>query len=107
MEDSRKNAIRLKDALEGNIAIKLPDVLGRTIIIQNVSLHLAVARYTDEKLKEFFEKQDYNVVDVSAVLYRTLDSVLKLGMDEGGDVVYAWNQATATFTAYQSDDLDR
>ncbi len=107
LEDSRKNAIRLKDALEGNIAIKLPDVLGRTIIIQNVSLHLAVARYTDEKLKEFFEKQDYNVVDVSAVLYRTLDSVLKLGMDEGGDVVYAWNQATATFTAYQSDDLDR
>ena len=34
LEESRKNAIRLKEALEGNIAIKLPDALGRTIIIQ-------------------------------------------------------------------------
>ena len=107
LEESKRNAIRLKDALEGNIAIKLPDALGRIIIIENVSLHLAVGWYSYQKLKEFFEVEDYTVMDVSAILYRTLDSVLKLGMDEGGDVIYAWNPETATFTAYQSDDTDR
>jgi GGDEF domain-containing protein len=107
LEDSKRNAIRLKDALEGNIAIKLPDGLGRIIIIPNVSLHLAVGWYSNQKLKEFFEEEDHNVVDVSAILYRTLDSVLKLGMDEGGDVVYAWNTATKTFTAHTSEDSDK
>ncbi len=107
LEDSKRNAIRLKDALEGNIAIKLPDAIGRTIIIPNVSLHLAVNWYSYEKLKDFFEVEDYNVVDVSSIIYRSLDSVLKLGMDEGGDVVYAWNPATATFTAYQSEGTDK
>jgi len=28
-------------------------------------------------------------------------------MDEGGDVVYAWNPETATFNAYQSEDTDK
>ena len=112
LDVSKRNAFRLKDALEGSIAIKLPDALGRTIIIPNVSLHMAVGWYSYEKLKEFFEIEEYNVVDISAILYRTLDSVLKLGMDEGGNIVYAWNPAAATFTAYQStayqsDDLDK
>ena len=107
LEESKKNAIRLKEALEGNIAIKLPDALGRTIIIQNVSLHLAVGWYTHKKLREFFEVEEYTTIDISAILYRTLDSVLKLGMDEGGDVVYAWNPEAATFTAYLSEDTDK
>ena len=52
-----------------------------------------------KKLREFFEVEEYTTIDISAILYRTLDSVLKLGMDEGGDVVYAWNPDAATFTA--------
>jgi hypothetical protein len=30
--------------------------------------------------------------------------VLKLGMDDGGDVIYAWDPVTATFGAYRSGD---
>jgi MerR HTH family regulatory protein/GAF domain len=105
LDVSKRNAERLKRALEGNIAIKLPDMLGRTIIIQNVSLHLAVGWYSYEKLKEFLEIEQYHAVaDVSATIYRSLDSVLKLGMDDGGDVIYAWDPGTESFSAYGSDD---
>ena len=105
LEDSRRNAIRLKDALQGNIAIKLPDAIGRTIIIPNVSLHLAVNWYSYEKLKEFLNLEQYHTVaDVSSIIYRSLDSVLKLGMDDGGNVVYAWDPKIGTFATYQSDE---
>jgi DNA-binding transcriptional MerR regulator len=101
LEDSKRKASRLKDALEGNIAIKLPDLLGRTIIISNVSLHLAVTSYSNEKLKEFID-MDYKVVDISSIIYQSLDSVLKSGMNDGGNVIYAWDPENATFNPYIS-----
>ena len=50
-------------------------------------------------------KRQQTPADVSAILFRSLDSVLKLGMDEGGDVVYGWDQETKSFTTYQEDEL--
>ncbi len=108
LDVTKRNAERLKKALEGNIAIKQPDMIGSTAIIPNVSLHLAVGWYSYSKLKEFLEMEKYyNVADVSSTIYRSLDSVLKLGMDDGGNVIYAWEPGTATFTSYSSDDSTR
>lgn len=106
LEETKRYALRLKKALEGNVAIKRTDLLGGTHVIPDVSLHLAVTWYSYEKLQEFLVmKRQQTIAGVSAILYRSLDSVLKLGMDEGGDVVYAWEQETRSFTAYQPDEL--
>jgi hypothetical protein len=107
LDVTKRNAERLKKALEGNIAIKQPDMIGSTLIIPNVSLHLAVGWYSYEKLQEFLEmvEQYKSVSDISATIYRTLDSVLKLGMDDGGNVIYSWDPKTETFAAYQAGDL--
>ncbi len=106
LEETKRNALRLKKALEGNVAIKRSDLLGGTHVIPDLSLHLAVTWYSYEKLQEFLVmKRQQSIADVSAILYRSLDSVLKLGMDEGGNVVYAWEQETRSFTAYQPDEL--
>jgi hypothetical protein len=107
LDVTKRNAERLKKALEGNIAIKQPDMIGSTLIIPNVKLHLAVGWYSHEKLREFLEmvEQYKSVSDISATIYRTLDSVLKLGMDDGGNVIYSWDPKTETFAAYQADDL--
>jgi len=105
LEKTKKNADRLKKALEGNVAFKQSDLLGSTYIIPDVSLHLAVTWYSYDKLKEFLETKQYQTIaDVSSILYRTLDSVLKLGIDEGGNVIYGWDPETATFAAYRSDE---
>ncbi|MDQ2887007.1 MAG: MerR family transcriptional regulator [Chloroflexota bacterium] len=106
LEETKRYALRLKKALEGNVAIKRTDLLRGTHVIPDVSLHLAVTWYSYEKLQDFLVmKRQQSIADVSAILYRSLDSVLKLGMDEGGDVVYAWEQETRSFTAYQPDEL--
>ncbi len=105
LEETKKNAGRLKKALEGNVAIKQSDLLGSTLIIPDVSLHLAAIWYSYDKLQQFVSMKQYQTVaDVSSILYRTLDSVLKLGMDEGGNVIYAWDPETATFAGYRSND---
>jgi MerR HTH family regulatory protein len=107
LDVSKRNAERLKKHLEKNVVIKPPDVFGSSLIISDVNIHLAVTWYSYEKLAEFLEMEQYSTVaDVSSILYRTLDSVLKLGMDEGGDVIYAWNPASLTFTVYQPYDVD-
>lgn len=107
LEITKRNAERLKKALEGNIAIKQTDMMGSIIIIPNVSLHLAVGWYSYEKLREFLEmvEQYPGIADVSSTIYRSLDSVLKLGMDDGGDVIYGWDPETETFAVYQSGEL--
>jgi hypothetical protein len=104
LEETKRNALRLKKALEGNVAIKRPDLLGGTHVIPEVSLHLAVTWYAYEKLQEFLVmKRQQTIADVSAILYRSLDSALKLGMDEGGNVMYAWDMAAKSFTVYRPD----
>ncbi|MBV9616555.1 MAG: GAF domain-containing protein [Ktedonobacteraceae bacterium] len=105
---TRRKAEHLKKALEGSIALKQSDIIGSTLIIPNVSLHLAVGWYSYQKLKEFLEIEQYHTIaDISSTIYRSLDSVLKLGMDDGGDVIYAWDPETATFGIYQSGDAIR
>jgi len=104
LEETKRNALRLKKALEGNVAIKRADPLGGTHVIPDVSLHLAVTWYSYEKLQEFLVMKQYQTIaDVSSIMYRSLDSVLKLGMDEGGNVVYVWDMETRSFTTYQQD----
>jgi hypothetical protein len=101
LEETKRNALRLKKALEGNIAVKRMDLLGSTHVIPNVSLHMAVTWYSHEKLQEFFVMKRYQTIaDMSEIIYQSLDSVLKLGIDEGGNVVYTWDQETKSFTAF-------
>ncbi len=99
LEETKMNALRLKKALGGNVAIKRTDLLGSTYIILDVSLHLAVTWYSNEKLQEFLAmKQYHTIADVSSVIYQSLDSILKLGMDEGGNVVYGWDPEAKSIT---------
>ena len=100
LDETKQNAQRLKKALEGNVAIRRRDLLAGTQVIADVSLHLAVTWYPYEKLREFLLIKPHNAIaNVSSVMYWTLDSVHKLGMDEGGNVVYAWDPETKSFVA--------
>jgi hypothetical protein len=42
-----------------------------------------------------------SVTDVRSTLYHSLDFALKLGTDTGGNIIYAWDPITQTYTPHQ------
>jgi hypothetical protein len=102
LERTKNNAERLRKALEGSIAVKQSDLPGGTLTLPDISVHLGVTWYPYEKIAEFLApRHKRSVIDVRSTLYHSLDFALKLGMDTGGNIVYAWNPGTQTYAPHQ------
>jgi hypothetical protein len=102
LERSKSNAERLRKALEGSIAVKQSDLPGGTLTLPDISVHLGVTWYPYHKLAEFLDPRHMrSVTDVRSTLYHSLDFALKLGTDTGGNIIYAWDPITQTYTPHQ------
>ncbi len=105
LEKTKSNAERLRIALKGSIAVKQSDVPGGTLMLPDISVHLGVTHYSYDKLLDFLiASQMRSNAEISSTLYHSLDFVLKLGIDTGGDTVYAWNPIARTFAPYQPEE---
>lgn len=102
LERTKSNAERLRKALEGSIAVKQSDLPGGTLTLPDISVHLGVTWYPYHKLAEFLDPRHMrSVTDVRSTLYHSLDFALKLGTDTGGNIIYAWDPITQTYTPHQ------
>ncbi|WP_161977246.1 MerR family transcriptional regulator [Dictyobacter kobayashii] len=102
LERTKSNAERLRKALEGSIALKQSELPGGTLTLPTISVHLGVTWYPYDKLAEFLAPRHMrSVTDVRSTLYHSLDFALKLGTDTGGNIIYAWDPGTQTYTPHQ------
>ncbi|WP_172631984.1 MerR family transcriptional regulator [Dictyobacter arantiisoli] len=103
LERTKNNAERLRKALEGSIAVKQSDLPGAALTLPDISVHLGVTWYPYDKLAEFLAPHHMrSVTDVRSTLYHSLEFALKLGTDTGGNIIYAWDPITQTYTPHQS-----
>lgn len=91
LEKAREKAEQFRASLEGSISIKRSEASESLLILPNISIHLAVLSYTREKLEEFLQSYS-SVSEIGAMINQTLDVVLKLGTEEGDNVVMTWDR---------------
>jgi DNA-binding transcriptional MerR regulator/GAF domain-containing protein len=97
-EETLMYAERLWIALNEDILLnqsELPD--GRLSL--PIKVHAGVNWYSSEKLREMLDELQ-SVARVSDLIYRSLDSVLRLGGDKGGNLIVFWNRETKTYDSY-------
>ena len=102
LEQARAKAEAMRQALEGHISIEQPISPDNTFVLSDVTIRLGVTSYTYAKLEEnLMSDHPVNIVaEVRAKIARALDVALKMGMDEGGNVVIAWNNETRGFVRW-------
>ena len=96
LEQARAKAEVMRHTLGGDISIEQP-ALPNVVVLSDVTVRLGVASYTYTKLEENLVSDDTMeiVAEVKAKITHALDMALKMGMDEGGNVVIAWNRDIA------------
>ena len=93
IDQARKKAEQLRQNLSGPISIEQPPHRDSTLVLADITAHLGVTSYTYTKLADFLRRPQYpSVADISAMMAHTLDLSLKMGLDEGGDVVISWDK---------------
>jgi GGDEF domain-containing protein len=66
--------------------------------ISDVTVRIAVTSYPYIKLEEFLQRPKYSTInDVIPRIVNQLDEALKVGRDEGGDVVISWDLGALLF----------
>jgi DNA-binding transcriptional MerR regulator len=65
-----------------------------------IKVHEGVNWYSIEKLRNLLEAAKHQSASVSDLLYRSLDLVLKLGGDKGGNLIVFWNREKKTYDSY-------
>lgn len=102
LEETAMYAERLRIALSEDILL-IQSELSTGRLQLSITVHIGVNWYSTEKLHDLLEATRHqSVARVSNLLYRSLDSVLKLGADKGGNVVFAWDRETKTYNRYPS-----
>jgi DNA-binding transcriptional MerR regulator len=103
LEETAMYAERLRIALSEDILLiqsELPT--GRLQL--PITVHIGVNWYSAEKLYDLLAAAKHQAtVNVSNLLYQSLDSVLRLGADRGGNVVFAWDRDTKTYNRYHPE----
>jgi hypothetical protein len=95
-----EKAEQFRASLKGNISIKQSEVADSALILPDISVHLAVISYSRKKCEEFIQEYS-SVSEISTMISQTLDTVLKLGVEEGGDVVVAWEPMAGRYGGYR------
>jgi hypothetical protein len=66
--------------------------------IPDITVRIAITSYIYTKLEEFLQRPKYSTVnDVIPRIVNPLDEALKVGKDEGGDVVISWDPSSLLF----------
>ncbi|GHO43803.1 MerR family transcriptional regulator [Ktedonospora formicarum] len=94
-----EKAEQIRLSLEGSIAIQQSEAVDSTLVIPGISAHLAVTSYSRSKLSELLEEYT-STTEISSIINHTLDVILKLGVDEGGNVIMAWNSHVGSIGGY-------
>jgi hypothetical protein len=94
-----EKAEQFRVSLSGNISLKQSEVADSVLILPDITVHLAVTSYSREKCAEFLQEYS-SEAEISAMISQTLDTELKLGVEEGGNVVIAWDPKIARFGGY-------
>jgi len=100
LDKAREIAVKLKRSLSGNLSLKPSEVSDSILIIPNITVHLAVSSYRREKLNQMLEEFS-SAVDISTKLSQELDSALKQGLDEGGNVIISFDPTFAAFKPWK------
>jgi hypothetical protein len=100
LEKAREVAGKLQRSLSGNIALKRSEVADSALIIQDITIHLAVTSYKREKIYQMLEGA-HSVVDISTKISQQLDSSLKQGLDKGGNVIIAYDPTLHTSRVWE------
>jgi len=100
LENAREIAVKLQRSLSGNLSLKPSEVSDSILIIPNITVHMAITSYKREKLDQMLEEYS-SVVDISTKITQELDSALKLGLDEGGNVIISFDPAFAAFKRWE------
>jgi DNA-binding transcriptional MerR regulator len=99
LEKTREKAEEIRKSLEGNLSIKQSDIANTVLILPDITVHLAVTSYKYNKLSEFLQVYA-SIADISAKISQELDAMLKMGMDEGGNVVMTWGDVSGGFSRW-------
>jgi GGDEF domain-containing protein len=112
-DQSLQDAQRLRDALAGSYhiaglrsSIEPPILPEGMTFLSDITVRLAVTSYKYSTLLRILTKFAQGRSDAAAIIEvrrkvsSTLDDVLKLGMDKGGNVVMAWNHKRLRFVAH-------
>jgi GGDEF domain-containing protein len=99
LEKAREVAEKLQRSLSGSISLRRSEISDSVLIIPDITVHLAVSSYRGEKLRQMLEEAS-SVVDISTKISQQLDSALKLGLDQGGNVIIAFDPAYRAFKAW-------
>ena len=106
------DAMRLRSVLRGSYLIdarsdsaEQPTLPSGRLLLEKVTVRVAMTSYKYAKLEEIVRRypRETAVAEIGAKIGSTLDDVLHLGMDRGGDVVIAWEPDKSTFTSYRSE----
>jgi len=104
-----EDAQRLNQSLSGSYRVDVKRSLteqttlaGGMLILHNVTVRLGVNSYKYSKLEQILGRYSDTtaISEVTEKIFSTLDHVLKMGMDEGGDVVLAWDHESRSFRKY-------
>jgi DNA-binding transcriptional MerR regulator len=101
LNKARQAAEKLRMSLEGNISLKQSEVSDSVLIVPGISVHLAVTSYSLTKLREFLEIYP-SIADISSKISQELDLILKMGMDEHGNVVMSFDYESARHIPWSS-----
>lgn len=101
LEKAREKAETLRRNIEGNISLELSARSNSLLIVPGITMHLGVTSYKYTKLKELLQRYG-SMTDVCAKISQELDTVLKMGMDAGGNVVISWDPKTKGFISLGS-----
>ena len=102
LEEARIKAEAIRQSLEGSISIEQLKPPSRPIALPCITVRLGVASYTYPKLEENLVSTNTAdiVAEVRAKIIRALDVTLNMGMDEGGNVVFAWDRDIGGFVRW-------
>ncbi len=101
LEKVRDKAKIFKRSLDGRIAITLSDIADKLLIIPNITVHVAINSYRHTKLVEYLREYT-TVADACVRIYQDLDTVLKMGTDEGGNVIMSWDPEARVYIRLES-----
>ncbi len=100
LEQARAVAMKLQRSLSGNIALEQSEIVDSSLIIPNITVHLAVSSYKYEKLSQM--RRTYpSLMDVITKIIQELDVALKQGVDEGGNVIISFDPTFAAFRRWE------
>jgi DNA-binding transcriptional MerR regulator/GGDEF domain-containing protein len=115
LEEARNKAEMLRKALDGEYRIDSRRVvMGRPMTrenmleLQDVTVRLGVPSYEYKKLKELLQRYPtgFAVSEVRALIMQSLDQLLQIAQQEGGNVIISWDPGIWGYRLWSPSELE-